>query len=164
MNNIKITTYSDKYRQQTIDLVLDIQRNEFGVPATLEEQPDLNDIPAFCKQWKGEFWLALNNNDEVIGTIAILDIDNQQGALRKMFVRADHRGKQFGVGLALLDGLFGWAAQKGMKEVFLGTTEMFVAAHKFYEKNKFDEIAKSELPATFPAMSLDVKFYRRMVK
>ena len=162
MNNLKITSYSDEYRQQVIDLVLNIQQGEFGAPITLEDQPDLSDIPAFCEQWGGVFWLALSDH-QVVGTIAILDIGNKQGALRKMFVRADHRGKQFGVARALLNGLFDWAKQQGMKEVFLGTTQMFVAAQRFYEKNNFEEVAKASLPEAFPAMDLDVKFYKRVV-
>ncbi|MGO7422080.1 GNAT family N-acetyltransferase, partial [Rhizobium ruizarguesonis] len=46
---------------------------------------------------------------------------------------------------------------------FLGTTDKFVAAHRFYEKNGFTEIAKSALPRTFPLMAVDSKFYRYKV-
>ena len=44
-------------------------------------------------------------------------------------------------------------------EVLLGTTEKFVAAQRFYEKNGFAEIEREELPVTFPLMAVDVKFY-----
>jgi predicted N-acetyltransferase YhbS len=43
----------------------------------------------------------------------------------------------------------------------LGTTAKFLAAHRFYEKNGFREIAQTELPASFPVMTVDTKFYRR---
>jgi RimJ/RimL family protein N-acetyltransferase len=42
----------------------------------------------------------------------------------------------------------------------LGTTDAFKAAHRFYEKNGFTEIPEHELPAMFPRMKQDTKFYR----
>ena len=37
----------------------------------------------------------------------------------------------------------------GIEEVFLGTTEKFLAAHRFYERNGFQQIAAAELPQAF---------------
>lgn len=34
-----------------------------------------------------------------------------------------------------------------------------LAAHRFYEKNGFRELARSELPERFPVMAVDSKFY-----
>ena len=47
-----------------------------------------------------------------------------------------------------------------VREVYLGTTAKFLAAHRFYEKNGFVEIDHSELPESFPVMVVDTKFYR----
>ena len=77
-----------------------------------------------------------------------------------MFVGKHYRGKEFGVGQKLLNILIDWARQKGFTEIFLGTTEKFVRAQRFYEKNGFKEIEKHELPETFPVMEVDIKFYR----
>jgi N-acetylglutamate synthase-like GNAT family acetyltransferase len=52
-----------------------------------------------------------------------------------------------------------WATLKDLKDIFLGTTSKFLAAHRFYEKNGFSEIDKQTLPATFPIMAIDSKFY-----
>ena len=93
----EINIYKDEYRQQVSDLILDIQCNEFGVPITLDEQPDLKDIPGFYQKVNGNFWIVINDN-LVVGTIALLDTGNSQGALRKMFVHKAYRGKEFGVG------------------------------------------------------------------
>jgi N-acetylglutamate synthase-like GNAT family acetyltransferase len=56
--------------------------------------------------------------------------------------------------------LIDWARYKEFTEIFLGTTEKFTRAQRFYEKNGFEEIEKQELPATFPVMEVDIKFYR----
>jgi N-acetylglutamate synthase-like GNAT family acetyltransferase len=98
---------------------------------------------------------------KVVGTIALLDIGNEQVALRKMFVAATHRGSAHGVAAKLLDTLFAWCAQRGVRDVFLGTTAKFLAAHRFYEKNSFTEIARETLPAAFPVMVVDTRFYHR---
>jgi hypothetical protein len=43
--------------------------------------------------------------------------------------------------------------------VYLGTTAKFLAAHRFYEKNSFREIAREALPGCFTVMAVDTKFY-----
>jgi RimJ/RimL family protein N-acetyltransferase len=48
-------------------------------------------------------------------------------------------------------------------EIYLGTTAEFLAAHRFYEKNGFKEIAKSQLPPAFPIMAVDTKFYKQQL-
>ena len=103
-------------------LVLGIQREEFGVPVTLEEQPDLRDVPTHYQKDRGAFWVAVDGL-ELVGTIGLLDIGHGQGALRKMFVAPSHRGAAVGVGAALLRTCLDWATTVGMQEVLLGTTE-----------------------------------------
>jgi hypothetical protein len=77
-------------------LIVGIQREEFGVPITAEEQPDLQQIPEFYQTDAGNFWVAVAA-DRVVGTIALKDIGAKEGALRKMFVAPEARGKASGV-------------------------------------------------------------------
>jgi len=159
MNEVNIEIYTDNHKNAVADLILSIQKSEFGIPITLEMQPDLNEIPKFYQTNSGNFWVA-ELRDVIIGTISLLDIGDHKGALRKMFVHRNYRGKEFGVGQKLLDTLVDWAKQKGITEIFLGTTEKFTRAQRFYEKNGFKEIEKRELPNNFPVMEVDIKFYR----
>ena len=160
--NIEAHTYTDLYKQQATDLILSIQQTEFGIPITLEDQPDLNNIPSFYQTNNGNFWIVVIEN-KVAGTIALLDIGNSRGALRKMFVHKDFRGKEYSVGQVLLNTLFKWARQNNFKEILLGTTEKFIAAQRFYEKNGFEEVEEQSLPNEFPVMEVDVKFYRYII-
>lgn len=162
MIKINIEIYTADNAQDVIDLVLGIQTTEFDIPITLELQPDLTMIPEFYQANSGNFWVA-KGDDKIIGTIGLLDIGNNQGALRKMFVHKKYRGKENGVGQMLLGTLVDWCVQKDVREIFLGTTAKFVAAQRFYEKNGFIEILKSELPPAFPIMEVDIKFYRLSV-
>jgi GNAT superfamily N-acetyltransferase len=159
MFNIEIRPFAKADRDAVIGVILPIQREEFGIPVTVGDQPDLAAIPSFYQSGKGQFWVALKDGT-VIGTIGLKDIGNEQTALRKMFVAADFRGREHGAAQRLLDTLFLHARDQGVKDIFLGTTDKFLAAHRFYEKNGFGEIAKAELPLAFPVMAVDSKFYR----
>lgn len=163
MMGINIATYTNDFQQDVIDLILEIQRDEFNIPIDIAAQPDLQQIPAFYQASNGNFWIAKVDN-KIIGTIALLDIGNRSGALRKMFVSKDYRGKALGVGQRLLNTLFDWAEQKNYINIYLGTTEKFVAAQRFYEKNNFSEVDKRSLPSEFPVMNVDVKFYRHHIE
>ena len=158
MSEVNIEIYTENYKDNVIDLILSIQNGEFGIPITIDQQPDLNEIPNFYQKHNGNFWIA-KIDDKVVGTIALLDIGNYKSALRKMFVAKEYRGKEFGIGQSLLNTSVVWARHKGITEIFLGTTEKFVAAQRFYEKNAFVEIPKQSLPKEFPIMDVDVKFY-----
>lgn len=156
---IEIVPFSDHHLSGVVDVILPIQQSEFGIPITLDAQPDLLDIPNFYQKGSGNFWVALHGS-EVVGTIALLDIGNGQGALRKMFVKEPFRGSMHGVARRLLQVFLDWCKTHDICEVYLGTTAKFLAAHRFYEKNGFTEIAPSELPTSFPIMSVDTKFYK----
>ncbi|KAF1043816.1 MAG: dTDP-fucosamine acetyltransferase [Herbaspirillum frisingense] len=155
---IEIQAFSPEHAAGVVDVILPIQQQEFEIPITLEGQPDLNDIPGFYQKGNGNFWVALEGG-KVVGTVSLLDIGNQQVALRKMFVAATHRGKEHGTAGRLLDGAVAWAKQKGVTQIYLGTTAKFLAAHRFYEKNGFRLVEKSTLPAAFPVMVVDTRFY-----
>lgn len=159
---IEIVPFSDHHLSGVVDVILPIQQSEFGIPITLDAQPDLLDIPNFFQKGSGNFWVALHGS-EVVGTIALLDIGNGQGALRKMFVKEPFRGSMHGVAQRLLQVLLDWCKNHDIGEIYLGTTAKFLAAHRFYEKNGFTEIAPSKLPDAFPIMSVDTKFYKYLI-
>ncbi len=159
VSTIVIQPYRSGHRQGVIDVILPIQQQEFGIPVTLADQPDPQDVPGFYQQKAGNFWVALAGA-EVVGTIALVDIGHRQAALRKMFVKEAWRGKGKGVAQALLETLLRWDRQQDLREIYLGTTAKFLAAHRFYEKNGFRVIAKAMLPPAFPVMNVDTKFYR----
>jgi N-acetylglutamate synthase-like GNAT family acetyltransferase len=159
-SDVTIERYSGQSADEIFDLILPIQQAEFGLPVSRESQPDLDDIPAFYQQGAGDFWLA-RRAGQVIGTIALKDIGDRAVALRKMFVRADFRGREHGIARHLLETALASAKQKDVSVILLGTTAFFHAAHRFYEKNGFVEIGKQDLPPAFPIMTVDTKFYRR---
>ena len=159
---LEIREFTSADTPGVVSVILPIQQDEFGIPITLEAQPDLGDIAGFYRRGNGNFWVACVKG-RIVGTIGLLDLGNNQAALRKMFVTREFRGSSHGVAQNLLDTLLACSAARAIEEIFLGTTEKFRAAHRFYEKNHFIEIPKSRLPPNFSFMAVDSKFYRRAV-
>lgn len=162
MENVRIEVYTRKFQEEVGKLIVSIQREEFGVPITLEDQPDLKTIETFYQKGNGNFWVAVVN-EKIIGTIALIDIGHEEVALRKMFVLKGFRGDPFRTGQLLMDEAFRWMKQKGVQAVTLGTLERFEAAQKFYQRNGFTKIAKDKLPDYFPRMPLDTTFFKKVM-
>ncbi len=154
-----ITTYDRSSQQAVVDLILSIQCGEFGIDINIDQQPDLLTIENFYQVNKGNFWTAIVEG-QLVGTIALLDIGNGQGALRKMFVHKDYRGSLYGIGIELLTTLLIWASDHGITAIYLGTTKDLLGAHRFYEKNNFERIDVNKLPDAFPIMKVDTIFYQ----
>lgn len=156
---LSIRSFSTQDAQAVVDLVLPIQQVEFGVPVKASDQPDLLDIPAYYFNGNGHFWVAFWE-DELVGSMGLLDYGGGGFALRKMFVAKAYRGADYNVAARLwLTGLE-WVRQHQGSEIVLGTVDQLKAAHRFYEKQGFELIEKSALPANFPRMEVDTLFYR----
>lgn len=147
----------NEYAKEAIDLILNIQQNEFNVAITLDDQPDLLEINNFYYQSGGCFWGAFINN-ELVGTIALVKFDNDAGAIRKMFVKKEYRGKELQIAQQLLVTLIAFSKEKGINHLYLGTVSILEAALRFYERNHFVRIDKETLPEKFPLMSADNVF------
>ncbi|MED3021552.1 MULTISPECIES: GNAT family N-acetyltransferase [Bacillus cereus group] len=159
---IRIIPYESTFQDEVVDLIVHIQQKEYNVPITKEEQPDLLEIETFYQRNHGNFWVA-TYDDKVVGTVALLYIENQQVALRKMFVKKEFRGKEWGASYKLLQTAISWAENKKLKDIYLGTTVKFLAAHRFYEKNGFQSVDIEDLPKSFSVLQVDKKFYRYIV-
>ncbi|HTI92066.1 MAG TPA: GNAT family N-acetyltransferase [Puia sp.] len=155
---ITIAPLTNDYCQRIVDLILPIQQIEFNVPVTLEGQRDLLDIETHYIRPGGGFWGAIQEG-ELIGTIALMDTGHCAGALRKMFVKKEFRGKELGIAQRLLAILIEYCNGKGITDIYLGTVDMLKAAHRFYERNGFQRIEVEGLPSYFPRMMADNVFY-----
>ncbi|RTL12720.1 MAG: N-acetyltransferase [Neisseriaceae bacterium] len=155
---IRIIEYQEQYTSQLIELILGIQVGEYGIATSLKAQPDLLKIPEFYQANHGNFWLALDD-EKVVGTISLKIFSPTQGALRKMFVADGYRGKPYNIAQQLFERLHATAKEQQLTTIYLGTTDKYLAAHRFYEKNGFKLINKTQLPEEFPIVLVDNRFY-----
>lgn len=155
---ITIKPIDNSYSKCAIDLILKIQKEEFNTSITIEDQPDLFEIENYYLKKGGNFWGAFVN-DELVGTIALAKFENNSGAVRKMFVKEQFRGKELGIAQCLLNELISYSILNDITNLYLGTITVFKAAQRFYERNNFTRIDKKELPSLFPLMNADNVFY-----
>lgn len=152
-----IIPIGNEYAEAAIDLILNIQQKEFNVAITLEDQPDLLEINNFYYKGGGCFWGAFIDG-QLVGTISLVKFDKDAGAIRKMFVKKEYRGKELKIAQQLLDILISYSKEHEINHLYLGTVSILEAALRFYERNHFVRVSKESLPEKFPLMSADNVF------
>ena len=158
-NEIKIARLNNQNCEQIIGLILPIQQIEFNVDIDLAAQPDLLDIETNYDATGGAFWGAWLDG-ELVGTIALIAVpEYHSGAIRKMFVKKEFRGKELGLAQSLLEILIAYSRENNLKELYLGTKDILQAACRFYERNGFVQVDMEKLPSYFPRMAVDNVFY-----
>jgi GNAT superfamily N-acetyltransferase len=158
-NTVIIKPIYNEYCDQIIKLILSIQQKEFGLSITINQQLDLLDIETNYHQGGGNFWGAFLG-EELVGTIAMINCGHQSACIRKMFVKSDYRGKELGIAQLLLNTLLQYCGGEKITAIYLGTVQELRAAHRFYERNGFTQIAVADLPIYFPRMPSDTMFYQ----
>ncbi len=141
-----IRPFEPKYQSEVIDLIKRIQVGEFNIPIEEGQRKELQSISHCFQKNKGNYWVALLNG-KVIGTIAVIDIGHNAFELRDVFLDKEYRGQSTGFAEKLLDTVLAWAKEHNVNTIYLGTTLAFQAAHRFYEKHGFHEIAKEDMPS-----------------
>lgn len=159
---LKIEPIIASQNNEVAQMVLHIQQIEFKVPITIAQQPDLYDIVHFYNKDKGEFWVA-TFDEKIAGCIAMIDCGQGVGCIRKMFVKAEYRGKALSVAQHLLNTLENHAIVNNITALYLGTIPKLEAAVAFYKRNKFEDIPKENLPLVFPIMAVDTLFFEKLI-
>ncbi|HEV2641847.1 MAG TPA: GNAT family N-acetyltransferase [Candidatus Elarobacter sp.] len=150
--SVRVRPWTPADRDAVVALVANIQASEFGVTVTPEQRADLERIEDTYRHGAGNFWVAVDQAapESVIGVIGLHDLGNGNGALRRMFVDEQYRGRALGIASSLLDTLAAWAAERGIRTLYLGTHDDLRAARRFYARVGFTDIEHSALPASFP--------------
>ena len=158
----EIVSYEDRYKEQVISLILGIQNEEAGIGLFIEEQPDLLDIQESYEKDGGHFWVSLDENGEVAGTIGLMKRKKGLGILKKFFVRKDCRSRK--VGLRLYLTLLDFGKKAGISKLLLDTPSVAKASHRFYEENGFVRITKEELPIPYEFPDRDSYLYLKLLE
>jgi GNAT superfamily N-acetyltransferase len=132
---------------------------EFDIHADPRVESDLGDLTHAYQKGASGFWLA-TSDDRVVGTACLKDLEDGLIAVKRFYVLKAFRGATIGTAQRLLDHLVAHARQSGANALCLGTIELTVAAQRFYEKNGFLRVERSELPTEQFAADIDTLFYR----
>ena len=130
---------------------------EFSEPLFTEKSTKITDVYLLPSN---KYWVA-TDCDKIVGTIGIVKLTNNNSILKSMFVDKTYRGQ--GISKRLLETLLSWAIENNCNRVYLGTMSQFTAGQRFYEKNKFVQCNKNELPTDFTINTLDSIFYTKQL-
>ena len=133
-----IKLYEEKYRDDLIFMVLQA-KNALGRRPTIN--PDLLDIKANYFDCGDLFWVAINEEDRVVGCIGYSKTENPEEAfLHRLFVKASEKHK--GIGTQLLQTAENEMRKQGIAVslVHLGEPkEQWFESYAFYPKNGYLE-------------------------
>ncbi len=163
--DVKIVTLSTSrlIRKQIVNMISNIQENEFCIPITEETNACILKAEEEYHYNKSyNFWYAVNGEGEILGSIGLKLVNNTCGQIKKFFVIEKYRGK--GVAEKLMQTLSKAASKHEFNVLYLGTIDVLKAAQKFYIKNGFTKINKNELSSDFQTNPLDNCFFKKELK
>lgn len=131
----RIIEYSKKYEEKTKQLYTDVLIEEFEFELFRDEI--LNEDLEYYMQDGGKLWLAVDDEDTVIATIAINKKSDDTVILRKLYMNKEYRGT--GLASKLFDNAIEFCKEHNYKKVFLNTYEKLGRAIGFYQKKGFKE-------------------------
>ncbi len=130
----KIIPFKRQYRDDLIFMVLEA-KNALGRIPTINS--DLLDIDG-CYFNKGDaFWIALDENDRVIGCVGCNLLPDGEAVLHRLYVKFSL--KRQGIGSALLEIAEDFARENGRKtiKVHLGDKTTYFESRAFYPKHGY---------------------------
>lgn len=134
-----IIQYRERYKKSVAKLVLDIFIEEFGFEQYRQVYENI-DIMKYINNG-GKCWIALEDN-EVIGTILLVDNGDNTVELKMMYVKKEYRGQ--GLSQELFDIFLQYAIKNNYEKIFLGTYDRLSRAIQFYKKMGFVEYEKEK--------------------
>ena len=135
---MKIIKYEESFRDDMIFMVLQA-KDALGRKPSIN--PDLLDIQASYLDCNNMFWLAIDENDRVIGCVGCSRIHNTDEAfLHRLYIKPSL--KRTGIGSLLLDTAECWMRENGVavSKVHLGSPkEQWFESYAFYPKHGYIE-------------------------
>lgn len=125
--------FSNEFAEGVKNFLIDVCIEEFGFETWREEIENI-DREEYKKNG-GNFWIVLDKNKDVIGTIGLENMNNGVGLLKTMYVHKDYRGCK--ISQSLIHKLINFALENNYRKLQLGTYKKLERAVNFYKKNDF---------------------------
>lgn len=138
-----IKKYEEKYEASVINLISTIMIQEHEMD--WEEEVFINDLKEdlqFVEERGNSFLIAVDSEDNLLGTIALREDGEDVACLKRMYVAKEHRGN--GLAQSLFDNLMEVANENKYKNIYLGTYEKLKRAINFYTKNGFETYKEND--------------------
>lgn len=144
--NMKIIKFESKYRDDLIFMILEA-KNALGRVPRLNQ--DLLDINTYYFDKGDMFWIALDDNDRVIGSVGFnTNENNKDVTLHRLYVKCNL--KHQGIGTALLKTAEEYIKSKNKETIFinLGVGDEWFESRFFYTKYGYVEYKPNKMKKT----------------
>lgn len=108
---------------------------DYGLPTDAHTDADLDDLRGHYFSAGGDFRVLTAAGGEIVGTVGLKAIDARTVELRKMYLRAEHRGVRHGK--RMLEWALTRARELGYKRMILETAVVLKQAIALYTAHGF---------------------------
>lgn len=139
---MRIIKYEKQYRDDTIFMVLEA-KNALGRVPTLND--DLLDIDGSYFNKGDMFWIALDDNDRVIGCVGCNLLPDGEAVLHRLYVK--YSLKRQGIGTLLLNVAENFARENGKRimKLHLGDKDTYFESRHFYTKHGYKYVDEDHM-------------------
>ena len=88
---MRIIEFEERFREKTIQLLIDVAVKEYGFKEWEIWFKKFNN--EHYKKNNGNCWIALNEQEEVIGTISLRNIDDISCEVKNLYIKKEYRKK-----------------------------------------------------------------------
>lgn len=131
-----IKEFDDRYNERVNNFIISVFVVEYGFEKFrkgLEEENNQEYI-----ENGGNLWIAIDDKDDIVGTIALKKHNNSEAEIKKLYVRNDYRGT--GLSKELYSKVMETTKKCHFKRIFLGTYDKLDRAINFYQRRGFTPI------------------------
>ena len=132
---MKLRPAVSRDRESIESLIFPILRSYGLEPSPESTDADLKDIESHYAENGGSFDVLVNDEDEILGTVAVHRTTGELCELRKMYLAPALRGQ--GWGRKLLEHALTKAGDLGYSRIWLETASSLTEAHRLYESYGF---------------------------
>ncbi len=131
-----IKKFEDRYNDEVNNFIISVFVEEYGFEQFREGLKEQNNHKYI--ENGSNLWIAIDENDNIVGTIALRKHNNEEAEIKKLYVRKDYRGT--GLSKELYRKVMEEAKSKEFSRIFLGTYDKLESAIHFYLKRGFTQI------------------------
>lgn len=153
-----IKEFDCRYNERVNNFIISVFVEEYGFEKfreCLEQENNQEYI-----ENGGNLWIAIDEKDDIIGTIALKKHNNKEAEIKKLYVRNDYRGT--GLSKELYAKVMETTKNDHLKRIFLGTYDKLDRAINFYQRRGFtpiDELYNEEDGARYFELYVQYKMY-----
>jgi ADP-ribose pyrophosphatase YjhB (NUDIX family)/GNAT superfamily N-acetyltransferase len=132
MQSVRLVEYDNKFKDDLILMIIEA-KSVLGNNSRLNK--DLLDINTNYINNGDKFWLALNEEDRVIGCLGTRTINSHEMWLKRFYIKTNRKRRGIGTQLLKLAEVF--ARERGVTDLYTRFNEKYSGANPFYASRGF---------------------------